>query len=226
MAKVCVKCSTSKAQSEFEPDGRTADGLSNRCLPCLTEHRSSLKEANKKRASKRALAWRKANPEAWKAIEVKSKSKNRDKVLLRMRNNYAENAESRRQSMREYYAQNKDKILEIRRSSPNSRMSATLRSRINCALKRVKAGKQKPGSAVKDLGCSVGELMSHLESLFKPGMSWHNHGLKGWHIDHIIPLDNFDLTDPEQFKKACHYKNLQPLWAVENLSKGARLGQG
>ncbi len=50
-------------------------------------------------------------------------------------------------------------------------------------------------------------------------MTWDNHGLYGWHIDHVVPLSSFDLTDHKQVKKACHWFNLQPLWAKENLSK-------
>ena len=50
-------------------------------------------------------------------------------------------------------------------------------------------------------------------------MSWENHSQTGWHIDHIKPLSRFDLSDREQFLEACHYSNLQPLWAEDNLSK-------
>lgn len=77
-------------------------------------------------------------------------------------------------------------------------------------------------SAVTDLGCSIGELIRYIESQFQDGMTWENHGVKGWHIDHIIPLCSFDLTDEEQLKKAIHYTNLRPLWGLENIKKGGR----
>ena len=53
-------------------------------------------------------------------------------------------------------------------------------------------------------------------------MSWDNHGFGDdkWHIDHIIPCSNFDLTKKEEQKKCFNYKNLQPLWQKDNLSKG------
>ena len=50
-------------------------------------------------------------------------------------------------------------------------------------------------------------------------MSWETYDIKGWHIDHIVPVSAFDLTDPVEIARACHYTNLQPLWWHENLAK-------
>jgi len=133
-----------------------------------------------------------------------------------------------------YYEANKNKVknyTKINREKINKRnqiwqriyynnniqykLGVRLRSRLYDALNV----KHKVGSAVKDLGCSIDELKSYLESKFQPGMTWDNHTLDGWHIDHIKPLASFDLTDRKQFLEACHYTNLQPLWAKDNLVK-------
>jgi hypothetical protein len=50
-------------------------------------------------------------------------------------------------------------------------------------------------------------------------MTWDNWGNNGWHLDHVEPLCKFDLTDIEQFKVACHYTNMQPLWKEDHLKK-------
>jgi hypothetical protein len=96
---------------------------------------------------------------------------------------------------------------------------SNLRSRFGHSVRRG----AKSGSAVKLLGCSIEQFRTYLESKFSLGMSWDNWGRNTWHIDHVKPLSKFDLTDPEQLSRALHYTNLQPLWAAENLSKGARV---
>lgn len=70
------------------------------------------------------------------------------------------------------------------------------------------------------IGCPMVWLEAHLESLFAPCMTWGNHG-KVWHIDHIKPCAKFDLTDPEQQRICFHWTNLQPLFAADNIRKGA-----
>lgn len=65
--------------------------------------------------------------------------------------------------------------------------------------------------------------MLHLESLFTNGMSWQNYG--EWHVDHKIPISSFDFEsiECEEFKKCWSLNNLQPLWGIDNLSKGSKI---
>jgi hypothetical protein len=84
-------------------------------------------------------------------------------------------------------------------------------------------GLSKSNKTLALVGCDSVLLKLHLERQFKKGMTWDNRNL--WHIDHIVPCASFDLTDPDQQKQCFHYTNLQPLWAKENLSKGARITQ-
>jgi len=106
-----------------------------------------------------------------------------------------------------------------------AKISSNLRIRLSLAIKN----NQKVGSAVEDLGCAIEHLKKHFEEKFYnnpstgEAMNWDNYGFRGWHIDHVIPLSAFDLTDREQMLKACHHTNLQPLWAEDNLRKGAKI---
>lgn len=121
-----------------------------------------------------------------------------------------------RQSERARYSKNKDKIAERRKTDVLFRLRGLLRTRLRTAL----SGNYKSGSAIRNLGCSLEEFKKHMESQFKPGMNWDNHGQYGWHIDHIKPLASFNLSDVNQLNEACHFTNLQPLWAKDNLVKG------
>jgi len=94
-------------------------------------------------------------------------------------------------------------------------MIAILRARLRKSLNSQSSKKSK--RTLELVGCSIRDIRQHLENQFKDGMSWENQG--EWHIDHIKPCSLFDLTDPEQQKECFNYKNLQPLWAIDNIKK-------
>jgi len=133
------------------------------------------------------------------------------------------NPDKKKEYDRVRFQKHKDKINNRIRDKyntcPNTRIAQNIRTRIRLALK----GKHKSKSSQELIGCTYKYLMSYLETKFEDGMSWNNHG--EWHIDHIRPCASFDLTDPEQQKQCFHYTNLQPLWALENMSKGAKYEQ-
>jgi hypothetical protein len=155
--------------------------------------------------------------------------KNRQKKLKYQKKYAKENSDKIAKYQKEYREKNKNKLTKQhterckyrRKTDIQFRLIRGLRDRIKDALK----GKYKAGSIIKSLGCTVEELKHHLESQWEEGMTWDNWTIDGWHIDHVIPLSSFDLTDPDQFKKACHYTNLQPLWAKDNIRKSNELSR-
>jgi hypothetical protein len=94
------------------------------------------------------------------------------------------------------------------------RLKNNLRNRVRAIL----MGRNKSGSAVRDLGCTVAELRTHIEAQFDDAMSWDNWG-SIWQLDHERPLVSFDLTQREQFLQACHYTNLRPLSVDDHKAK-------
>ena len=132
-----------------------------------------------------------------------------------------------RKKKSEYLKNNRDKASAYRMeryyNNEEFKLAVLVRSRISTILRRKKVRKQD--RSLKYLGCAVSELKAHLEKQFKLGMTWDNHGRYGWHVDHIRPLASFNLVDLEQQHVAFNYKNLQPLWAEENLTKGTKYNE-
>jgi len=119
-----------------------------------------------------------------------------------------------------YYQKHKSKINEQRKNRYHTdnqhRLAENCRSRIRNLL----SGLHRSKSTLQLIGLnSWDQLMSHIEDQFTDDMSWDNRDK--WHIDHIRPCASFDLTDESQRLECFNYKNLQPLWAVDNLRKGA-----
>lgn len=129
------------------------------------------------------------------------------------KNYYSKTPEQRRADARRQW-------FSMIRKNPSVKLKCTLRSRFSSALRNAMVAKKESSARVmKYIGCPINFFKKYLEYQFKPGMTWDNHGIHGWHIDHVIPLSSFDLTNEQAMKKAWHYTNLQPLWAKENLRK-------
>lgn len=174
-------------------------GLSTKkCLICKQDFLSKAGHQKYCNAACNSKAWRQRKPEQSKRAHQLYKEANKEKIA---------------KDGLKWQQANKDK-LKLYRQQPLNHLAANLRSRLSKAVRR----QQLTCSAVDDLSCSLEELKKHLESKFKHGMTWDNYG--DWHIDHIKPL--VLATNEIELKTLCHYTNLQPLWAKENLSKGDR----
>lgn len=214
------KCGYCKKYVKIELFGKCSsrgDGLSGYCKPCKKKYDAKYQKNNKKKILKQRKKYREKNKEKLSAADKKYRNRNKEKISKKKKQYYLNN--------REYFIDKNAKYSKKRyKSNINYKIASRLRGRLYKAIN----DNFKSGSAVKDLGCSIEELRQHLETLFYPHpdtkkeMTWDNWKIDGWHIDHIIPLSFFDLTSREQLQKACHYTNLQPLWAEENLSKGAK----
>lgn len=105
----------------------------------------------------------------------------------------------------------RDKIR--RKEDVTFRLSHNIRTRIRMALKR----NSKSSNTNKLIGCDIPFLKTYIASLFTEGMTWDNYG--EWQIDHIKPCSKFDLSKKDEQLLCFNFKNLQPLWALDNLIK-------
>ena len=151
--------------------------------------------------------------------------KNREKIREQQKQSYENNPEKKKNCNKKWKKENREKVNEWERkrnrkrysSDPIYRLKCVARARLRHALKE--QGIRKSKSTLKYLKCSWDTLKKHIEIQFQEGMTWKNQGSK-WHIDHRIPLAAFKT---EKGVEICSwYRNMQPLWGKDNLSKGGR----
>ena len=174
-----------------------------------------LKHPEKVKAKRKERYYRERKNPEW--IE-KRKVYMRD-YLKKWRKNNPKYAEQHRKHANKRQKNNGKEIYRQRMKRPYERIAMMIRSRMYSALKHG----HKSARTEELIGTTFENLKVYLEGKFKEGMTWENYGFYGWHCDHILPLASFDLTSPEEQKKAFHYTNLQPLWAKENLTKHAKI---
>lgn len=209
MIKICRDCGKDKPLTEFSREKKTKDGLKSYCKSCMSE---------------RSKAYNRKNREKRLAYSKQYHEDNREALKLKSRQHYAATIEERRaygrRYRKQYLKQARTKVATLareyarmrRRTDPMFRVIANMRSRLRHLLNGYKSKR-----TLELTGCNREELKAHLEKQFKPGMSWKNYGK--WHIDHIIALSKVNVFDESELMKVCHFTNLQPLWAADNIRK-------
>ena len=204
---MCGNCKQMKPIELFSKCGTAWDGLTSACKDCQKYHRESKSEHYKKyrQDNKKRIAENHAN---WY-------TKNKERVIKYVKEH--------RQCKKEHYRlyRQSEKCKQYRREWKNNkyassaayRTKAMIRARIREVLK--KGGKSE--STIKYIGCTIEQLMCHLEKQFDEYMTWQNQG--HWHIDHKIPCNAFDTSNIAEATAMWHYKNLQPMWAKDNILK-------
>lgn len=229
---LCTKCNTNKDISCFNRCSRNKSGLQSWCKDCKNSLRRSNRYTIINDGKKRCYMCNQIKEMKNFGISRRNNDGRRDECKLCRILYYRNNIVRIKKQRKSYYEENKEKVLARNKKyfkrrrlyDPQFRISVNLRRRVN----KIVRGYKKNGSAINDLGCTLDQLKMHLESKFHCNkvtgemMTWDNYGRNGWHIDHIKPLCSFDLTDRDQFLSACHYSNLQPLWAKDNLIKGGK----
>lgn len=200
--KACSKCGVVKPLSDYGKARQRSSGHVAACKQC----------------SKRVR-----NPEERKAANKRYAEKHRERRIASVRRYNDANREEINRKARErngtdkrrHYMQEWDRNY---RSLPKSRLDQRMKTAIGIALKGGKSGR----SWEHLVGFNLAGLIAHIERQFLPGMSWDNIG--DWHIDHIVPKSSFSYRTAEDpdFRAAWALTNLRPLWAPDNLSKGAK----
>lgn len=174
------------------------------------------RESKKEECIARVKAWREANKERCVAYY----QANKERIAAQAKAYREANLGKLIAKRREYDAANRAHInaqqIKRRKEDVIYKLQCTLRCHSSRAFKRI--GQSKPTKTEHLLGCSWEEAKTHIESLFTEGMSWNNYG--SWHIDHIVPIAS--ATTLEEAQALNHISNLQPLWAKDNLTKGAK----
>lgn len=194
MKRTCTKCKVEKTVEDFYKNISYFDGYSTWCKKCYRQKRKEYREKNKEKIEK----YRKENYIPKPRILVSKE----DKVLKK---------KERRKRYRKVRAKRQKERLN---TEPLFKLKRNLRNRIWGMMKG-----SKSESTEELLGCTFEEVKQHIENQFIEGMSWENYGQ--WHVDHKIPLSS--ATNEKELKELFKYKNLQPLWAIDNCIKSNKI---
>lgn len=204
--KICDKCKTEKLFQYFDKELSTKDHLSRWCKECKKEYYKTYKRTTPhskiaiQRSKQRQKLRRIIDPE-WRKEQIAKKKRW---------------SEDNKEHVKEY---NKRRSRE-RKNNPDFKLKELMRRCIN--KKRTKISFSKEGKRL--IGCSPQEFYTHMQIQFPTTENWiDNIGQNKYHLDHIIPLEAFDLTMEYHKELAFNYRNIQPLEGKINASKSNNL---
>lgn len=203
----CSVCGFIGIDSEFFNINKK---ICNSCINCKQSELVKSKMDSKIKKREYCKKWREDNKQHLKEYLLKWSMNNPDKVKEHRKNFYSKN----RKSVNEYR-----KIYASKRRSedPIFKLIGNLRNLIKNSL--IKQGYSKNSHTFDIVGISYNEFYEYMESRFVDGMSWSNYG--EWQIDHIVPISS--AKTEKDALDLCNYKNLQPLWKIDNQVKSNRL---
>ena len=205
--KICSKCGDTQDLCFFQKDKSKKDGYRPDCKSCRKQYSDLNYYRFKEKNSNYKKKVRKTNPEKFAEREKIYRINNPDKVKLRRKTYYENNKEKQFKYVRERI-----------KTDPVFKLVNNMRRRSSIFLSL--NGITKKNKTFDIVGCTPQFLKEYLEQKFTEGMSWELIG-QHIHIDHITPLSSANTE--EEVYKLCHYTNLQPLWAFDNLSKGSKI---
>jgi hypothetical protein len=219
--KICCKCEIEKEICEFGVCNSNKDGLKSSCKSCRKIGDKFYRENNVEKRKETIKNWYNKNPEYNRNYYIN----NIELVKKQNKQWYENNKEKHRENDKIWREKNIESVREYhnnlikhqRKADPLKKLIFNVRGRVFNILKNKIITKSKKTFDI--VGCTPEFLKEHLERQFMEGMSWDNQGK--WHIDHKIPLSS--AKTEEEIYKLCHYSNLQPLWAEDNLKKGCKI---
>ena len=215
--KKCSKCQQEKNLCDFTKDRNRPDGLFVYCRECKKVESKKEYEKNKERIFNYQRKYYLENTNKIKSRVSNYNLKNKENSKIYYRNNIEKRLFYAKQ-YREKNKENRNKYEKYRKEIDIFyKLKHLVRNRINKYLKLKKI--KKNHTTFELVGCTSQELKIYLEQKFIVGMSWDNQGK--WHIDHIMPLSS--AKTEEELYKLCHFTNLQPMWASDNIKKGAKI---
>jgi hypothetical protein len=226
--KVCKICNENKDYIYYRKSNRHKDGYLNECKDCLSIKRREYYLENIDRHKGNNKKYYQLNKyDIYEKVDKNKKKENskkyyeKNKYIIKSKSKeyYEKNKELIKENSKEYYYKNKDKInepserkREIRKRSYKKRKYQYIwREILRKTVTQLKLNKTQ--TTFELLGYTYDDLKSNIESKFKDGMTWENHG--NWHIDHIIPISKFKEGTPANIVN--DLKNLRPLWSKENI---------